>query len=707
MICRRLFTIVFVLAAFSLPAQTNLSIYSDELDNGFQDWSWGNRSLTNTSPVHSGAYSVSMNAPAWAGISFWHSAFNPAPYTNLTFWANGGTNGGQILQLYFNYGPTNASTAGYTLPALPKNSWKQFVIPFSALGAGSISNLNRINWQLTGSGTTGAFYFDDINLTAIPPSPVHLGVDVAQTIRPAEARWLGLNTAVWDSHFDTATTSNALADLGTQILRFPGGSLSDEYHWASNTSLTNTWHWATSFANFIHVATNAGVHAMITVNYGTGTSNEAAAWVRSANVTNQLGFKYWEIGNECYGSWETDSNSVPHDPYTYAVRAANYIQLMKAADPTIKIGVVAMPGEDNYVNNTNHPATNSITGQVHYGWTPVMLSTLKSLGVAPDFLVHHVYPEYGSDNDQTLLLASRNWAGDAADLRGQINAYFGAAGSNVELCVTENNADAGNQGRQSTSLVNGLFLADSLAALTRTEFNSFIWWDLRNGLDTNGDFSASLYGWRTNGDLGIIGGLNTRYPTYYTDKLMQFFVHGGDTVLKASSDYALLPAYAMRKGDGSVALLVINKDRYDGEGAQVVLTNFAPWSSAIVRSYGMAQDEAARTNGPLAAQDIATNNLAISGTNFLTTFPPYSVTLLTFPPAAPSLTLNLASTNRSVLAVRGQKVVRYVLQEATDLSGSWNSIATNTLATDTWNFTNTISAGTSARFWRAVWFPEN
>ena len=27
-----------------------------------------------------------------------------------------------------------------------------------------------------------------------------------------------------------------------------------------------------------------------------------------------LGFKYWEIGNECYGTWETDSNAVPHDP---------------------------------------------------------------------------------------------------------------------------------------------------------------------------------------------------------------------------------------------------------------------------------------------------------------------------------------------------------------------------------------------------------
>jgi len=49
-----------------------------------------------------------------------------------------------------------------------------------------------------------------------------------------------VNTAVWDNNFDTTTTSNALAELGTQILRFPGGSLSDEYHWATGKTLTNT-----------------------------------------------------------------------------------------------------------------------------------------------------------------------------------------------------------------------------------------------------------------------------------------------------------------------------------------------------------------------------------------------------------------------------------------------------------------------------------
>jgi alpha-L-arabinofuranosidase len=29
--------------------------------------------------------------------------------------------------------------------------------------------------------------------------------------------------------------------MNNQALRFPGGSLADDYHWASNTTDTNTW----------------------------------------------------------------------------------------------------------------------------------------------------------------------------------------------------------------------------------------------------------------------------------------------------------------------------------------------------------------------------------------------------------------------------------------------------------------------------------
>ena len=691
-------------------AQSPFPIYTDHLANGFQDWSWATRDLTNTSPVHSGSDSISVTASAWQALSFWHQDFNATTYTNLTFWVNGGAAGGQMLQVYVQYG-TNSGKA-VSLAPLPANTWQFVQVSLAKLGVATVTNLNRINLQLTSPGPSGTFYVDDVQLTVNPAPLVHLSVDTTKPVRPTESRWFGVNTAVWDGNFDTGTTISLLREMGTTIMRFPGGSLSDEYHWASNTTLTNTWHWSISFANFIHVATNVGSQAIITANYGTGTAAEAAAWVRHANVTNHLAFRYWEVGNECYGTWETDTNSFPHDPYTYATRAADYITQMKAADPTIKVGVVATPGEDSSSNGyTGHPAVNPRTGQTHYGWVPVMLATLKALGVTPDFMVHHRYPEYtpatnptGSDSDSFLLQSSTAWFSDVAQLRQEITDYFGAGGTNIELVCTENNNDAGAQGRQSTSLVNGLYYADSLAQLMKTEFNAFVWWDLRNGTDTTGSFDPELYGWRTYGDLGMINGLNTRHPTFYAAKLMNQFIRPGGQVLNASSDYSLLSAYATRSPSGALSLLVLHKDPSTNFNAQISINGFVPGSTGAIRSYGIPQDEAARTNASLAAQDIATNTLSGVGANFGYSFPPYSMTLFTLEPTAPRLAVSPESTPGApfTLQLQGQAGVRYVIESSTDLS-NWSSVSTNTLTSDTLSLNYNLAPG--PRFWRAVWLP--
>ena len=195
----------------------------------------------------------------------------------------------------------------------------------------------------------------------------------------------------------------------------------------------------TTLANFIQVVTNLNAQTMITVNYGTGTPNEAAAWVAYVNATTNnpqyLGVDSTGIDWQTAGYWASLARLraaghgrrhefsphlagaaagvssigrlatrftaigkpttiiVPHDPYTYAVRAQEYISLMKAVDPTIKIGVVAIPGVSNYINNTDHPAVDPVTQQTYYGWTPVLLATLAGLDVTPDFAISPLYPE--------------------------------------------------------------------------------------------------------------------------------------------------------------------------------------------------------------------------------------------------------------------------------------------------------------------------
>jgi alpha-N-arabinofuranosidase len=688
-------------------AQAPLLIYTNNLVNDFQNWSWATVNLTNTTPVHVGSNSISVSASDYSALWLYAPGFNTALYTNLSFWINGGSDGGQVVNVWGVLGGDNK--INYTLPALASNTWRQFIIPLSALGVANQTNCNGFWWQLDSSATAATFYVDSVQLNPVPaPALTHISINATNSLRTADARWSGINTAIWDGDFDTSQTVSELNETGLQFLRFPGGSAADDYHWASNTSDSNTWTWATSFSMFAQVATNIGAQVIITANYGAGTPAEASAWVRNSSVTNHYGFKYWEIGNEVYGSWETDSNVYPHDPYTYATRAQSYIQQMKAADPTIKVGIVVITGEDTDSNGyTNHPATNSATGLVHYGWTPVLLSTLKQLGATPDFAIFHWYPQSGSDSDPFLLQGTGSWAGNAANLRQMITDYFGPGGTNIELLCTENNSDAGPEGKQSVSLVNALYYADSLGQLMQTEFNSFVWWDLRNGQDTNGDSGSTLYGWRMYGDLGIMNGpgaaLTNRYPPYFTAKLMSYFVRGGDTVLAATSDYSLLSAYAVRRTNGALTLLAINKDSVSNQTAQIALNGFLPGSTATLYSYGMSQDNAAETG--TGSCDIATNFTAVT-TNFNYTFAPYSLTVFSFPPVAPSLKALPFQPGYSqfVLQLGGQSGTPYVLQVSTNLS-SWTSVSTNVPAAASVNITNTLAPGAGRQFRRALWQP--
>jgi alpha-N-arabinofuranosidase len=629
-------------------AQSDQSVYTDDLVNGWQNWSWPTVNLSNSSPVQSGTASIAVSAGPWQALYLAHGDFDSSIYGNLVFWINGGSSGGQLLQVQAELG--GAALTAVALPALSANTWQQVTISLVSLGVAGKPNLDGF-WIQDRTGTTQPqFYVDSVSLTAAPPpSVVNVTVDAAQALRTVDARHFGVNTAVWDGILDTATTKSLLTAMGNQALRFPGGSLSDDYHWATNTTDNNTWQWSTSFSQFADVATTVGSKVFITADYGSGTPVEAAAWVNSSNVTNHYGFKYWEIGNEVYGSWETDNNTRPHDPYTYAQRFAQYYSQMKAADPTIKVGAVAVPGEDSFANYTDHPALNPVTGVSHNGWTPVMLATAKSLGVTPDFLIYHRYPQdSGGEYDQGLLLSSGTWATDAADLRQQLNDYLGGTtAAGVELVATENNSVSSGPGKQTTSLVNGVFMADSICAAMQTEFNAVMWWDLRNGQETGNNNSSLLYGWRNYGDYGVVDSADPpapadEYPTYYVGKLLKYFARGGDQLIAAASDYPLLSVCAAKRQDGSLGLLVINKSASAAFNANITLNHATPAASGVQYSYGVPQDNAAETG--VGSADVASGTLSGVASNFSLSFPAYSVTVLTFGNSAPTPTPTSAGT---------------------------------------------------------------
>jgi alpha-L-arabinofuranosidase len=632
--------------------------------------------------------------------------------TNQTVWSIYSTACNNLIPTIENAGMVYSSWQPPVYPAAEYNGWQHMVFPASDFS--SLANVQKMVFEMVSgpfpANATMVLEFANIRWVT-PPSAVNptITINFSNVVRTADSRWLSINVGAYDQDFNLQHTVPEAKTAGWTMFRYPGGSVADNFHWANSiTSGQNN-----TFSNFCKVVTNVGGQAMITVNYGTGTPEEAAAWVGYANVTNHLGIKYWEVGNEIY-AWptETDTNSPGHDPYLYGSRAATYISQMKAKDPTIKVGVVVVPGlEIDPGTNVLHYATNLVTGQGVSGWTPVVLSQLRQAGVMPDFVIYHNYPENGSESDQTLL-ATANWADDAAEFRGEINDFLGSAGTNVEILVTENNSEAGNPGKQSVSLVNALYYADSLGQIMQTEINSRVWWQFHDGSPpyTDGNLSSSLYGWRIYGAFGVAdhtGGLQltNRYPPFFAAELLSLLVGGGDSVVSASSDLPLVSSYAAVRTNGNLALMVINKSPTNYYAANILLTNCAPGATATVYSYGMPQDNAARA-GNNNTCDITTNTCSVSP-NFNYPLAPYSINVFAFTlqPPRPSLAvLPLQQGGPFAFQLSGQPNVSYVLQNSTDLV-TWTPLSTNTLTDGILNITSTISPATSQRFWRAVWMP--
>lgn len=608
-----------------------MGVYDDALINGWQNWSWASVDVASTASVHTGSTSIAVTAAAFTALYLQHNAFPTQPYETLRFWINGGPRGGQTLNVAALL--NDVAQPAVAIGPLAPNTWQEIAIPLADLGVENAAALTGIWLQESAGVDQPTFYVDDVGLQfAPPPAVVNVQVDPNRKLRRVDPRLFGVNAAVWDAAFYSPNTTALLEELGNNVLRFPGGSLSDVYHWATNTSEGETFEWATSFDEFAEVAVATRATVFITANYGTGTPEEAAEWVRYSNKLKKYNFEYWEIGNENYGTWEADNNDRPHDPVTYANRFREYYRKMKAVDPGIRIGAVIARGEDSEIVYTDNPVTNPRTGEVHLGWTPVMLTTLRNLGVTPDFVIYHRYEQGpGGESDLFLLNSAASWPDDAANIRQMVDDYLGPKGRRVELICTENNSVFSNPGKQTTSLVNGLFLADSIGNILKTEFNAMVWWDLRNGREAGNNNSSSLYGWRRYGDYGIVNdadpaGPADRYPTFYVYKLLKHFARGGELVVPAQSDYTSLGVYAVRAGGRSLRLLLINKHPSATLNASIEIPGLKPGRKARVYSYGIPQDEAARTGEGSA--DVQQSELVISGSTLSYSPAPYSATVI-------------------------------------------------------------------------------
>jgi len=404
---------------------------------------------------------------------------------------------------------------------------------------------------------------------------VAITVDPEVVLQAVPQTLMGNNLAVWqgEAYVTDPVAVQRLQDVSPSLLRFPGGSSSDEYHWDGNypafVSGRANWNnpWALSTSEYLALVEQLGAIPIITVNHGYATYDTtdsdgtlanatalAADWVEYCNSPNDgsnpnggvdwaaqraadgraepWGVRYWEVGNEVYGDWETGYQENGAD---YGAHFVAFVDAMKAVDPSISVGVVGAVGQAGYDE-----------------WTKDVLAT-SGVAERADFIDVHDYFRHVQTNpiatEEVLDLAiqiSENKAaldsivGAQTSRLGEIKYYLGEF-----HCTNPNNP-------HTVSLVSGLFVAKVLGELIANEFAAASLWDVANGWDDG-----------RQGDHGFLAKNSpnvpnfTPRPSYYP-----FFFYTrnfGDLFVPSTSSDPEVVTYASRFSSGELGLILINE----------------------------------------------------------------------------------------------------------------------------------------------------
>ena len=422
---------------------------------------------------------------------------------------------------------------------------------------------------------------------------------------------LGVNTGVFDGDLNDGATTTALENADVDALRYPGGSTSDAYDWQNNSTVSGQGYANPSndFDDFMGIANKVGASPVITVNYGSGTAAEAAAWVTYANVTKGYGIKYWELGNEVYGDgtygadWEYNTKS--KGATAYADNIEDYITQMKAADPTIKVGAVLTAYGDW--------PDGLVAGS--YGDTADWNETvLKTDGANINFVILHSYPS--SNSEAGMLAQYENIANMVKQTRAEINEYAGSNAPNIQIMVTETNS-----GYEYDAPATALYAADTYMTFLENGVSNVDWWDLHNGAGT---ISTDPDGQTDYGDGAILSTGNcvgstcepaadTPFPSYYGIKAVGDFAPAGAEMLATTSSDDTVTSYAVQRSDGGVNLLLVNHSSSTSEPISLGYDDFTPGEVTSAEQFSQASPTLTSLSG------VSANGL---------TLPPYSVTVL-------------------------------------------------------------------------------
>lgn len=426
--------------------------------------------------------------------------------------------------------------------------------------------------------------------TALPSvaASAFVTIDASKIITKIPSSVFGQNANIWMSQMITEPNLiNHIKNLKPNIIRFPGGSLSDVYFWnaqpnqppadapanlldAGGNSVPagywygkNTASWTCSLENYYSMLQQTGNEGLITVNYGyarygTGFSpvaqaaHLAADWVRYDNGRT----KYWEIGNECNGTWEAGyriKTSDNKDGQPEIVTGNLYGQ-------HVKVFVDSMKKAAQEIGKTIYIGAYLLEKQPESWQTPTdqtwNAGMLNAAGNKPDYyVIHSYYTPYQTNAGADVILSTAS--DNTAAMINYVKASLANNGATVKPIALDEWNITSQGSMQQVSYINGMHAAILLGEAIKNKYGQTSRWDLANGWNNGND-----HGLFNIGDEPNVSKWNPRpafYYMYYFQKMI------GDRMLPATATGNLL-AYASSYSSGEKAVILINK----GVSAQTV-----------------------------------------------------------------------------------------------------------------------------------------
>ncbi len=501
-------------------------------------------------------------------------------------------------------------------------------------------------------------------------------VDTTKVLRKVDRHmFLGTNIAIWNNAetFKNSTIINLFHDFSPGIIRIPGGSMSDAYFWNGNgvrkgngtpdsvdrskyknfkwdidysdwapgfngfegypkdpaTAKINTWHGNSSVKDLHEFIKIIGAEQLVTVNAGAGTPEDAAQWVKWANQKMKYNARYWEIGNELDGGWESGHirpDGREMNGKIYAELFNSFAQAMRKQDPTIKIGGPTGSGNSS-------------------GYIPDLL---QYAGDQVDFISYHDYYTIGMGSLDEMFSKLTTIKVNAKQIKDLVRKYQPTRIDKIPVGLTEWNsklyADV-----FTSDLFNGLWSAAAIGEMMNSELDYACQWD---GFTQNPE-SGGGHGL-------IIEKSQTPKSQFWAFNMLNRYF--GDEVLEAGSKDSHLKVYASRDKKGRICLLAVNISEKNNISTQVQLKGFEMpgWCDAYRFSSAEYKWNPA-TQNTLWNTGPSHSVLPVNASHQFT-FPAYSVTILRF---TPTVSNNNASIQvlgpEKGIAIAGQKAMLKVL----------------------------------------------